>query len=60
MPTIVKIIGTILLVLAVMGYTIFNHISGKTDKTFFLVSMGLLSYVLLGMINQLIQYLKKK
>lgn len=60
MPTIAKIIGTIVLILAVMGYTVFNYISGKTDMTLFLVSMGLLSYVLIGMINQLIQYLKKK
>ena len=60
MKPIVKILGTILLILAVMAYTIYNYTTGKTDSKMFLVSMALLGYVLIGMINQLIQHLKNK
>jgi len=60
MSPIAKIIGTIVLILAVMAYTVFNYISGKTDMSLFLVSMGLLAYVLMGMINQLVQHLKNR
>ena len=60
MKPIVKIIGTILLILAVIGYTIFNYTVGKTDLKFFLVAMALLAYVLAGMINQLVQFLKNQ
>ena len=60
MKPIVMIIGTILLILAVIGYTIFNYTTGKTDLKFFLVAMALLAYVLAGMINQLVQFLKNQ
>lgn len=58
MKPIVKILCTILLILAVMAYTIYNYTTGKTDSKMFLVSMALLGYVLIGMVNQLIQHLK--
>ena len=58
MKPIVKILCTILLILAVMAYTIYNYTTGKTDSKMFLVSMALLGYVLVGMVNQLIQHLK--
>ena len=60
MNTIVKIVSTIVLILAVMAYTVFNYITGKTDSKLFLVSMALLGYVLFGMVNQLIQHLKHR
>ena len=60
MKPIVKILCTILLILAVMAYTIYNYTTGKTDSKMFLVSMALLGYVLIGMVNQLIQHLKSK
>ena len=60
MKPIVKILCTILLILAVMAYTIYNYTTGKTDSKMFLVSMALLGYVLIGMVNQLIQHLKNK
>ena len=60
MNPIVKIIGTLVLILAVMAYTVFNYFTGKTDMKFFIVAMALLAYVLAGMINQLIQHLKNK
>lgn len=60
MNPIVKIIATIVLILAVMAYTVFNYTTGKTDIKMFLVSMALLGYVLMGMVNQLIQHLKSK
>ena len=58
MKPIVKILCTILLILAVMAYTIYNYTTGKTDSKMFLVSIALLGYVLIGMVNQLIQHLK--
>ena len=58
MKPITKIIGTLVLILAVMAYTIFNYATGKTDFTFFMVAMALLSYTLFGMVNQLVQHLK--
>jgi phospho-N-acetylmuramoyl-pentapeptide-transferase len=48
MKPIVKILCTILLILAVMAYTIYNYTTGKTDNKMFLVSMALLGYVLIG------------
>lgn len=58
MKPIVKIIGVILLILAVTVYTISNYLNGKVDLSFFLVAIALLAYILIGMINQLVQYLK--
>lgn len=58
MKPIVKIIGVILLILAVTVYTISNYLNGKVDLSFFLVAIVLLAYILIGMINQLVQYLK--
>lgn len=58
MKPIVKIIGVILLILAVTVYTISNYLNGKVDLGFFLVAIALLAYILIGMINQLVQYLK--
>ena len=60
MKPIVKIICIIALILAVMAYTIYNYTTGKTDSKMFIVSIGLLGYVLMGMINQLIHHLKNK
>lgn len=60
MKPIVKIICIIGLILAVMAYTIYNYTTGKTDSKMFLVSIALLGYVLMGMVNQLIQHLKNK
>ena len=60
MSTLIKIIGVILLILAVLVYTVINYLSGKLDQGYFLVALALLAYVLMGMINQLVQYLKKR
>lgn len=60
MKPLVKIICIILLILAVMAYTVFNYATGRTDSKMFLVSIALLGYVLMGMVNQLIQHLKNQ
>ena len=60
MNPLIKIIGIIILILAVTVYTVINYLSGKIDMKFFLVSMGLLAYILVGMVNQLVQYLKNR
>lgn len=58
MKPITKIIGTIVLILAVMVYTVYNYSTGRTDFTFFVVAMALLTYPLVGMVNQLIRVLR--
>ena len=51
---------TLLATLAVMAYTIWNYVTGKTDQLLFLVSMVALCVPLLNMANLLIQEWKKK
>ena len=60
MSPLLKIIGVIILIVAVTVYTIVNYLSGKVDLGFFLVALALLAYILMGMVNQLVQYLKKR
>ena len=60
MSPITKIIGVIILILSVLVYTIINDLNGKVELGFFIVAMALLAYVLAGMVNQLVQYLKKR
>ena len=60
MSPITKIIGVIILILSVLVYTIINYLNGKVELGFFIVAMALLAYVLAGMVNQLVQYLKKR
>ncbi len=60
MKPITKIIGVIILLLAVTVYTVFNYISGKLDLNFFLIALALLAYALTSMVNQLILHLKGK
>ena len=60
MDTIKKSLFTIPVVLAVMAYTVWNYVQGKTDLLMFLVCMAIMGIPLLNMINLLIQELKKK
>ena len=60
MNNIKKIILMIIVMVAVIGYTIFNYVSGKTDLVFFLVCIVIVGLPLANMINILIQELKKK
>ncbi len=60
MSPIIKIIGVIILILSVLVYTIINYLNGKVELGFFIVAMALLAYVLAGMVNQLVQYMKKR
>jgi len=55
-----KSILTIVAMLAVMGYTVWNYATGKTTMTMFLVFMIILGIPLVNMINILIQEWKKK
>ena len=54
-----KPILTILTVLIVMGYTVWNYVSGKTDFVMFAVCMVIMGIPLVNMINILIQEWKK-
>ena len=60
MDMIKKSILTILLLLAVMGYTVWNYVSGRTDTVMFLVCMAIMGIPLVNMVNILIQEWKKK
>ena len=60
MYTVKKSIFTILVMLAVMAYTVWNYVNGKTDLVMFLVCMAILGIPLVNMINLLIQEFKKK
>ena len=60
MKSTTKALLSILLILAVIGYTVMNYLSGKTETTAFLVFMAILCLPLVNMINILIQQLREK
>ena len=60
MDNVKKGILAILVMLAVMAYTVWNYIQGKTDLIMFLVCMAILGIPMMNMINLLIQEMKKK
>jgi len=60
MNNITKTILTILAMVAVIGYTIFNYVSGRIDTMYFFVFMAILCIPLLNMINILIREWKNK
>ena len=60
MNPIVKKIAAIFLIVVVLGYTILNYYSGKTDTPMFLVCLGLLSYFLVSMVASLVEDMKNR
>ena len=60
MDNVKKGILTILGMLAVMAYTVWNYIQGKADLIMFLVCMAILGIPMMNIINLLIQEMKKK
>lgn len=60
MKSTTKALLSIVLILAVIGYTVFNYVSGKTPLFTFLVFMVLLCLPLFNIINILIQQMKEK
>ena len=60
MNPVVKKILVIVLILAVLGYTIFTYMGGKTSSSLFMVSLAFLSYFLVSMVASLISDLKNK
>ena len=60
MKTFAKPLGLIVLMLAVIGYTVYNYLHGKIDSAMFLVSIVILGLPLFNMVNLLIQEWKKK
>ena len=60
MNKLTKILLTLLLMAAVLGYTIYNYTAGKTDQFTFLVFMVILGIPFVNMINILIQELKNR
>ena len=60
MNSITKILSTLLLMAAVMGYTIYNYITGKIDTTYLLVFVVILGIPFVNIINILIRDWKNK
>ena len=56
---VIKQILLILFIMAVLAYTIFNYMSGRSDLPVFLVSLAMLSYFLISMIQGLVEDLRK-
>ena len=54
-----KAVLTIVTMLMVMGYTVWNYVSGKTDFVMFLVCMVIMGIPLVNMVNILIEERKK-
>ena len=60
MNKLTKILLSLLLIAAVMGYTVYNYLTGKTDMFSFLVFAAILGIPFVNMINILIQELKNR
>ena len=60
MNQLTKIILTIIAMLAVIGYTVFNYISGKIDLVYFLVCIAIVGFPLANMLNIMIREWKNK
>ena len=56
---VIKQILLILFIMALLSYTIFNYMSGRSDLPVFLVSLAMRSYFLLSMIQGLVEDLRK-
>jgi hypothetical protein len=60
MNKLTKIMLSLLLIAAVMAYTVYNFTSGKTDQFTFLVYLVILGIPFVNMVNILIQELKNR
>ena len=60
MNNITKSLLTLLLMAAVLGYTIFNYLTGKISMTYFLVFAVILGIPFVNLVNILLQELKNR
>ena len=60
MKKIPEMILTIALILAVLGYTLYNYSVGKTDTTMLIVCVVILGWPLVNIVRGLIDALKNK
>ena len=60
MNTVGKAVATMILMAAVMAYTVFNYSTGKIDMTTFVVCMLIMGIPMFNMVNILIQNWKNK
>ena len=60
MKNAVKMVLTLLCMVAVLGYTVYNYTMGKTDLTMLMVSVVILGIPFINIIHLLIQELKNK
>ena len=60
MNTVGKAVAVMVFMVAVMGYTVFNYLSGKIDMTMFAVCILIMGIPLFNIVNILIQQWKNK
>jgi len=60
MKNLGKAVAMILFMLAVLGYTVYNYLTGKIDMTMFVVFVVIMGIPLFNMVNILIQQWKNK
>ena len=60
MENVITRILTIIFIVAVLGYVIFNYINGRTEGDFFIVAVGMLSFFLVGMVRGLVEDMRHK
>ena len=60
MNKLTKTFLSLLLIAAVMAYTVYNFLAGKTDQFAFLVYLVILGIPFVNMLNILIQELKNR
>ena len=60
MKTIPKMILTIVMILAALGYTWYNYTIGRTDSTMLIVCVLILGWPLINIVRGLIEELKNK
>ena len=60
MNPVVKKILLLLLMLAVMAYTVYNYISGRSEFGYFIIAIGMMAFFFINILNQMIQEMKHK
>ena len=60
MNNVVKLILTIIVIVAVLGYVIFSYMNGNSQTEFFFVATAMLSYFLISMVRALVEELREK
>ena len=60
MKPVLKLSLVLLLMLAVIVYTVYNYLAGNSEFGYFFIAIAVMGLPFVSMLNQLIQELKKK